>query len=230
MGHRGAAGLALENSATALKKAIELNVDVIEIDVRKTHDNQLILCHDDNFGRVGKPGLKISEHTLAELQKVRLNNGEKPLSLPQALNILKDKPVMIELKDSGTARILVDTLNNFPQSKASICSFNFGELAFVRDFDPNLQLFGLERTRPLEIVQLTNIFDLDGIGIIYWLLNPFLYFWARRRNLQIYVFTVNKPLLVWFIRLLYPGVTICTDFPDKFLHYRHSKKHPKVSS
>ncbi|MGZ6005431.1 MAG: glycerophosphodiester phosphodiesterase, partial [Candidatus Saccharimonadales bacterium] len=51
MGHRGAAGLELENSAAGIEKAIELGVDFIEIDVRKTHDNQLILCHDDNFGR-----------------------------------------------------------------------------------------------------------------------------------------------------------------------------------
>lgn len=217
MGHRGAAGLALENSAAGLRKAMVLGVDIIEIDVRKTHDNQLVLCHDDNFARIGRPGLNINEHTLTELRAVKLKNGQKPLSLNQAMKILGKHPVMIELKDGGTARLLVKILKKFPKSKVSVCSFNFGELASLRAYNPTLPLYGLERTRPLEIVQLTKIFNLDGIGINHWLLNPFLYHWALRLKLDLYVFTVNQAWLVWFIKLLYPAVTICTDRPDRYL-------------
>ena len=52
IGHRGAAGLALENTLPGIELARLLGVDAIEIDVRKTKDNQLILCHDADLKRV----------------------------------------------------------------------------------------------------------------------------------------------------------------------------------
>ncbi|MCW9041465.1 MAG: glycerophosphodiester phosphodiesterase, partial [Flavobacteriales bacterium] len=42
-GHRGAAGLAPENTLAAIQLAIELGVDRIEIDVQQTKDNKIIV-------------------------------------------------------------------------------------------------------------------------------------------------------------------------------------------
>ena len=41
VGHRGARAYAPENTLTSFKKAIEIGVDAVELDVRKTKDNQL---------------------------------------------------------------------------------------------------------------------------------------------------------------------------------------------
>lgn len=49
IGHRGAAGLALENTTESFKKAMELDIDFIEFDVRLTKDRQLVVHHYENL-------------------------------------------------------------------------------------------------------------------------------------------------------------------------------------
>ena len=50
-GHRGAAGLAPENTLASIQLAIELGVDRIEIDVQQTKDNKIIVLHDRTLRR-----------------------------------------------------------------------------------------------------------------------------------------------------------------------------------
>ena len=47
MGHRGASGLAPENTLSALKLAAKQGVGWVEFDVKITSDNVAILLHDD---------------------------------------------------------------------------------------------------------------------------------------------------------------------------------------
>ncbi len=56
-----------ENTLLAVKSAICLGVDWIEIDIRKTQDNEIVVIHDFDTGRVGDKYFKISQvkcHTL----------------------------------------------------------------------------------------------------------------------------------------------------------------------
>ena len=46
VGHRGAMGHVLENTIESVQKAIELNVDGIEIDVFKSKTGELVVYHD----------------------------------------------------------------------------------------------------------------------------------------------------------------------------------------
>lgn len=49
--HRGANQLAPENTLAAFQKAIDLGVDFIEIDVRLTADNHMVIMHDATLDR-----------------------------------------------------------------------------------------------------------------------------------------------------------------------------------
>src|SRR4051812_26927231 len=51
IGHRGAAGLAPENTLIAVDSGLSNHVDYIEIDVRQTSDGQLIVMHDKSVDR-----------------------------------------------------------------------------------------------------------------------------------------------------------------------------------
>jgi len=216
IGHRGAAGLELENTATSIKRALALNVPTIEIDLRLTKDEKLVVCHDSDLARVANDPRKIRKLTLNQLKKIPLIDGSRILSLPEALSIIDKTPVILELKDNDSARLLLKELKKFPNSLVTVASFKLGELVLLRNLAPALRLYALELTKPLESIQLASILGLDGIGLNFWLLNPLTYYLARRKKLSIFVFTLNHKLAARFISWLYPDVGICTDHPEWF--------------
>ncbi|URC13527.1 glycerophosphodiester phosphodiesterase family protein [Flavobacterium sp. B183] len=73
--HRGDWRNAPENSIRALKKCIEMGVDIMETDVRLTKDSVLVLMHDTSIDRTTTGKGKLSDYTYAELQKFYLTGG-----------------------------------------------------------------------------------------------------------------------------------------------------------
>ena len=73
--HRGDWRDAPENSLEAYKRAIELGVDVIEIDLNKTSDGVIVIMHDGTIDRTTNGKGKPSDYTLAEIKKFHLRNG-----------------------------------------------------------------------------------------------------------------------------------------------------------
>lgn len=217
IGHRGAAGLELENTATSIERALNLDVSAIEIDLRLTKDDKLVVCHDSDLGRIANDPRKIRNLTLKELKEIQLIDGSKILSLPEALKIIGKTPVILELKDTESARLLLKDLKKFPNANVSVASFKLSELALLRNLAPTMYLYALELTKPFESIQLASMLDLDGIGLNFWLLNPLTYYYARRKKLAIYVFTLNRKFAARFISWLYPNVAICTDHPEWFI-------------
>lgn len=78
IGHRGVAGLAPENTISAFKRACELGVDAVELDVLMTADNKILVHHDYSLtpeitrtpdGKwLESPSPVIKELTLAQLK------------------------------------------------------------------------------------------------------------------------------------------------------------------
>lgn len=68
--HRGASGIAPENTYAAFKKAISSEVDAIEIDVHQTKDGQVVIIHDETLDRTTTGKGPISEKTYEELNKL----------------------------------------------------------------------------------------------------------------------------------------------------------------
>ncbi|MBQ2012156.1 MAG: glycerophosphodiester phosphodiesterase family protein, partial [Bacteroidaceae bacterium] len=73
--HRGDWRNSPENSIQAFKSCIEMGVDMIEIDVRKTKDNELVIIHDATVDRTTNGKGKVSDLTLEEVKKLRLRAG-----------------------------------------------------------------------------------------------------------------------------------------------------------
>lgn len=73
--HRGDWRNAPENSLQAFKNCIEMGVDMIEIDLKKTKDNQLVLMHDQTIDRTTDGKGLPSSYTLEALRKFHLKNG-----------------------------------------------------------------------------------------------------------------------------------------------------------
>ena len=73
--HRADWRNAPENSLQAIKNCMAMGVDMVEIDLKKTKDGQLILLHDKTIDRTTTGKGKPEDYTLAELRQFRLRNG-----------------------------------------------------------------------------------------------------------------------------------------------------------
>ncbi len=64
-----------ENSLPAIESAINMGVDIVEIDLQCTADSQLIIMHDSKIDRTTTGKGRISEMTLDSIRQFRLKNG-----------------------------------------------------------------------------------------------------------------------------------------------------------
>ena len=91
-----------ENSLEAIESAIQMGVDIVEIDVHRTADGELVVCHDRTINRTTNGKGKISELTLDYIRSCYLRAGHgavtryKMPTLAEALDLCKGR-VMINL-------------------------------------------------------------------------------------------------------------------------------------
>lgn len=73
--HRGDWRNFPENSLEAIDNAIKMGVDIVELDVQRTKDGELILMHDPTLDRTTTGKGKIAEIALDSIRKLKLKNG-----------------------------------------------------------------------------------------------------------------------------------------------------------
>jgi glycerophosphoryl diester phosphodiesterase len=120
VGHRGAGGefaeIAPENSLAAIRAALWMGVDGVELDIRHTADDQLVLMHDSTVDRTTTGSGLVSDMTLSEVTALPLKpenalgliyggdfSCELVPTLSQAFALTRDQ-VFIDL-DTKTDRI-----------------------------------------------------------------------------------------------------------------------------
>ena len=120
--HRAGHNGHVENSISAIKHALEIGVDIIEVDVKVTKDNVVVLNHDGKIDRTTNGTGDPENYTWEELQKFRLEmpdgtlTDERLATFEEALNLTKGKamididiktdnlkPVVNVIKKKGTA-------------------------------------------------------------------------------------------------------------------------------
>lgn len=227
IGHRGAAKMALENTAQSIVAALELRVDAIEVDVRRTKDGQLVLLHDPSTERVTQPGLPhmlARQHTLKELQQAQLKDGQRLLSLEKAMQLVgSNTPLVLDIKSRGCADEIIRLSSIYPEVKIELTSRIASELAKLHQVRSDWPIYVLERFNPVEIFYAKRRVGAVGISVNKWIINPFTYWLARARNLEVRVYTVNLRMQYRILKILYPAIVIYTDAPARFVGKRASK-------
>lgn len=103
--HRGDWRNAPENSLQAIENCIAMGVDMVEIDIRKTKDGQLILMHDETVDRTTTGTGKVADLMWAYLQTLYLRDGighKTPHQIPtlkEALQLCKGN-ILVNLDKS----------------------------------------------------------------------------------------------------------------------------------
>lgn len=111
-GHRGCRGLMPENTIPAMKKAIDLGVTTLEMDVVITKDKQVILSHDAylnhrfsltpegrDFTKEDEPRYVLYKMDYAEIRKFDVGSKGNP-GFPRQQRIKAYKPLLSEVIDT----------------------------------------------------------------------------------------------------------------------------------
>jgi len=117
IGHRGARGIAPENSISAFKKAVELKIDGVELDVHLTKDGKLAVMHEMNLKKLAGIKTPIKNLTYDELAKYNIStlfikNQEKVIK-----KIPGEKKLHLELKKGQTDTFFLNIFDQNTEKK-----------------------------------------------------------------------------------------------------------------
>lgn len=190
IGHRGAKGLAPENSIASIKRAINAKVDMIELDVR-LHNGILVLSHE--------PTIRSQKYT----------------SLEEALDTIGGKtPLNLEIKEERTIEHLPKALHGY-RGHILFSSFEFSTLQAIKTLLPTSEIAVLEKWSGVRAVAEASLLGTKRVHINQqWLWSGFVRS-MKHRGYSLYAYTVNnrdraEELHNW-------GVDgIFTDYPSLF--------------
>lgn len=189
--HRGWSARYPENTLRAIRAAIRLGVDMVEIDVQQTRDGQLVVFHDYRLDRIYGVRKRVRDALRRELP------GAPTLGEVLRLNF----PLLVEIKgaDPGTVAALV-------RGRKDVIVFSIRN----RKTEGFRRRFGLYARR---IAYPTGI---SGLGLSRRLVTASVVRQIHRRGLKLFVWTVNRESEMRRLRAW--GVDgLITNYPDRAL-------------
>jgi len=200
IGHRGAMGHETENTLPSIQKAMDMGVDMIEIDVFKIKSGEIVVFHDDTVDRLTNGPGDIEGYNMIELKKLVVDGGHQIPMLQDVLKLIDNKVALnIELKGADTADKVNHIMNYYIEKKNwspenfIISSFRWDELKAMREYNSDVAIGVLTHENPVDAIPIAK--ELNAVAI-----NPYF----KKLDLEgakaihdagfkIYTWTVNEP-------------------------------------
>lgn len=211
-----------ENSLQSLENAQKLNIYGTECDVRMSKDGVLIVYHDEYHGT-----MEISETNFADLDKLKIKNGENIPTLEQYLEkgkeksslklLIELKPINSEFKENELVQKSIQHVKELQlESQIELISFSLNICEHLKKVEPIFKVHYLNGDQsPSQIKQK----GFDGIDYHYsiFLKNPTWISQAKDLGLMTNSWTVND--IEIFKQLRKQGIEfVTTDIPDLLLN------------
>lgn len=221
IGHRGAMGHETENTLASIQKAMDLGVDMIEIDVFKIKSGEIVVFHDETVDRLTNGPGNIETYDIFELSKLIVDGGHKIPMLQDVLKLVDNKVALnIELKGSGTADRVNFIMNyyikekNWSPQNFVISSFKWDELREIRKQNPEVALAILTEENPTEAIPVAKELNALAINPYFKTLDAAVIAQIREAGFKVYTWTVNEPQDIEAMKEL--GVDgIITNYPER---------------
>ncbi len=220
IGHRGARGLAPENTLAAIQEGLAAGANEIEIDVRVTKDGVCVLNHDPFLHDASNGKLRsvhIAEHTLQELYAFR----PALATLEEAIRLVNRRvPMVVELKPKVATNQTIANINTFLKKGWQphdflFASFSQRSLRQLHAALPAISIVVNERFGGIR-----GAWRARQLGAQRLAFNHHNLWWGfirsmHRKGYKIAAYTLNDPLKArrWERHGLY---AVVTDFPDRF--------------
>lgn len=196
IGHRGAPTFERENTIKSFQKAIELGCDMVELDVRKTFDDMLVVHHDASIGR-----RKISNLTFQEATAAAKIRGCTINTLEEVLQLTREKIKLdLEFKESGYEQEVVElVLKYFKPEDFVVTSFIYETVIKIKNLYPQIRVgllvtpkfYTLRETKKISRLIFSSKI-LDGIDFLF-------VHWSLWKHGWLNFFKNDKPLYIWTV-------------------------------
>ena len=204
--HRGASGIAPENTLAAFKKAIEIGVDAIELDLHGTADGEIVVIHDSSLDRTTDMSGPIKQTTLETIKQADAGawfnsqfEGEQVPTLAEALECITDKAIaVLEIKDTSIAEAVVENVREMNVLEMTIIiSFHTSVLQTVRALEPRIPtgwLIGSRNghTHPIQLCQQLSSLGSSLLNVNHQLITAEFAYEIRRRGISLWSWTVDN--------------------------------------
>jgi glycerophosphoryl diester phosphodiesterase len=194
--HRGGS-TAPENTLETIQTSIDEGIDMIEVDLQLTLDNQIVIFHDENLEKVGSNKI-VHFSNLDELNQLSFPTGEKIPTLTQILKQTKNKiGLNLELKiyDDRQGQFLNKLVEALKQHESNqkllITSLDYSLLEKVEQYNSNIDT-GFIITASVE--------NLDTYKSDYLIVND-LFYQSRKQMFNL----AQKPIILWSFSSSFDG-------------------------
>ena len=214
IGHRGAKAYEPENTLRSFTKAIELGVDAVELDARRTREGEVVVIHDAKVDKTTNGKGSVSDLTLNEIKQLVTDKGERIPTLDEALDFLDKKvKILIELKETGLEEKVLGLIHEKGLEKnVIIVSFQEEALRKVRELDDEVDT-GLIYVRHRNPIKAALDLGAKYLLSLYRFTHTANVKKAHENGLKMIVWTINKQEEV--LEYVKKGVDgIASDRPD----------------
>lgn len=221
IGHRGAAGYEPENTLIAFQKALDLNVDGIELDVHLSSDEELVVIHDETINRTFNGKGLVREFTLQELKSFHGDKNQKIPTLIEVLDLVNQQCfINIELKGIGTPKPVLDLIEkyilekNWKRNDFIISSFDWKMLEETRNLNPKIRIGVLTEESVDAAMAFAKMIKAFSIHPDYQLLSKENVALMQENGFKVLPWTVNTKEAIQKIKS-FKVDGIISNFPDK---------------
>lgn len=154
--HRGASSIAPENTIAAFTKAIDLGVGYIEVDVRFSKDDSVMVIHDETLDRTTSGSGKVNNFSYGQLKGLSAGypkkfgtdfTNEKIPTLFEVLTFAKGKTkVCIDIKNSPENPIIELIEKMDMKDQVYLMSYNVEKLKRIKTIEPNIKTILIKNT------------------------------------------------------------------------------------
>jgi glycerophosphoryl diester phosphodiesterase len=215
IGHRGAMGYETENTLLSFQKALDLFVDMIEIDVYLIKTGELVVFHDKTLKRLASSLENIEDSTLEEVKNINLIGNHQIPTLIEVIEFINKRvPINIELKGENTAFPTHKILENYPNHHFLISSFQWNELELIRKLNSKIPIALLSQQNHLDAIPMAKKLKAIAINPWFFTLTKHEVEEIHNNGLKVYTYTVNE--IIDIKEAIYFGVDgMFCNFPDR---------------
>ena len=211
IGHRGARGLAAENTIESIKAALGAAVDGVELDARVTYDGVIVLSHDPYINDTAQHHWVLKQHSYTFL-KQRIPSLT---TLDEALGAIpEDVEIRLEIKPAEPTAPFLAFFSDKNSKNITVVSFDMNILLTLHAAMPNLPLAINERWLSIRAQYYARRLHTSTLQMNQrWLWRGFLKV-MKRAGYAITPYTINS--LSQAKRWEKYIDAIITDYPDQF--------------